>query len=386
MWESRNCSYYKNTLAKVQCVFSVFNIENYTICHIININDVQNNFITIKNTMKSSAIAHSNIALIKYWGRHANYDSALNIPSNDNISMTKYGFGGNTRLQAHTTIDFSDKYKEDAIVLEQKLLKGREIERVLAVINPLRKLAGINTKFKAISKNDFPTQAGLASSAAGFAALTLAATDALGFNFSKEEISTYARLGSGSAARSIHGGFVMWHKGNSHKTSYAEQLCVSAKFDMNAVVAIIHRVKKDTTSDIGHEKAYTSPFNKIRVEESNKQIKKMKGAIWENDFSTVGKIAEENCMYMHTVMMTSRPALFYWHPNTIKLIKFIQKIRNEGLECYFTIDAGPNVHCLCKSKNVYGLQKILAEQKFIRETILVKPAKMGSFITRKHLF
>lgn len=335
--------------------------------------------------MKSSAIAYSNIALIKYWGRSEQYGPSLNIPLNDTVSMTKYGLDSDVHLQAHTTIDFLEEYEKDTVILEGTALKGRDMERILRVVNPLRESANVDYKFKMVSENDFPTQAGLASSAAGFAALTIAVVDALNIDFSKEEISTYARLGSGSAARSVHGGFVYWHKGSSHETSYAEQICGPEEFDMNAVIAIVNEEKKDITSDVGHESAQTSPFNEARIKLSQKQAKEIKKAILDNDFSKVGKMAEENCKYMHTVMMTSSQPLFYWQPSTLKVIKSIQKMRKEGLECYFTIDAGPNVHALCRPEDRDEIQKSLEKLEYVNKTIPVKPAD-DSYVTKEHLF
>lgn len=336
------------------------------------------------DVMKASAIAHANIAFIKYWGRSLDRDPNLNIPTNDSISMTKLGIGDQL-LQTNTTIEFSDAYEEDTAILEGEVLTGRKLERVLRVVNPLRECAGINYKFKMISENDFPTQAGLASSASGFAALAIATVKALGLPLSKKEISTYARLGSGSAARSIHGGFVWWHKGDSHENSFAEQICGPNEFEMNTVIAIIHEGKKDVTSDAGHETAQTSPFNEVRINKSQRQANEIRKAILDDDFSKVGKIAEENCINMHVVMMTSAPPLFYWHPDTLRVIKSIQKIRKEELECYFTIDAGPNVHCLCRPEDIYELQKLLEKIEGVTKTILVKPAD-DSYFTKEHLF
>ena len=336
--------------------------------------------------MKSSAIAHSNIALIKYWGRWNKAPPELNIPSNDSVSITKYGFSGNTHLQTHTTIEFSEDFKEDKAILNNNLLKGRDMEKVLKITNPLRKLKKIDYKFKMMSFNDFPTQAGLASSAAGFAALTIASTKALNLDMTQEELSTFARLGSGSAARSIHGGFVYWHRGISHETSYAEQICKANDFDINAIIAIIDKGKKDVTSDAGHESANTSIFNAIRVEKSHEQAEEIKRAILDDDFKKVGAIAEKNCIYMHAVMMTSKPALFYWNPLTLRVIKKVLQIRKSAkLDCFFTIDAGPNVHCLCRPEIIEYVQNMLENIEGIKETILVRPAN-DSYTTIKHLF
>jgi diphosphomevalonate decarboxylase len=335
--------------------------------------------------VKASAIAHSNIALIKYWGRSRDHDPNMNIPSNDSVSMTKHGLADDIHLQTHTTIDFSEKYQEDTANLDGAALTGRNMDRILRVVDPLREYAGVDAKFRMMSSNDFPTQAGLASSSSGFAALAIATVNALNIDFTKEEISKYARLGSGSAARSIHGGFVYWNKGNSHDTSFAQQICGPNEFDINAVIAIVHEGKKEVTSDIGHKSAYTSPFDAVRIRKSEEQAKEIKKAILDDDFTKVGEIAEENCKYMHAVMMTSTPPLFYWNPDTLRLIKSTQQMRREGLECYFTIDAGPNVHYFCRSEDTYELQKMLEEIEAVRKTILVKAAN-DSQVTKEHLF
>ena len=335
--------------------------------------------------MKASAIAHSNIALIKYWGRVLDKDPDLNIPTNDSVSMTKLGFSSDVHLETHTTIDFSDIYAEDTAFLEGEILRGREMERILKVINSLRKLGNTDYNFKMVSRNDFPIQAGLASSAAGFAALTIATVNALSINLSKEEISTFARLGSGSATRSIYGGFVYWNKGYSHETSFAEQIRGPTEFNMHTIIAVIHEGKKAITSDIGHGLAHTSPFDSVRIKKSQEQANQIKKAILDDDFTTVGKIAEENAKYMHVVMMTSKPPLYYWHPHTLELIKLTPKIRKEGLECYFSIDAGPNVHYLCRSEDTYELRKILETKQYVHRIICAKPAH-NSYVTKKHLF
>jgi len=335
--------------------------------------------------MKASAIAHSNVALIKYWGRSLDQSFHLNIPSNDSVSMTKCGISKNIRLQTHTTIEFSDAYAEDTAILNGNFVTGRNMERILKIVNPLRKRSKVTWKFKMVSQNDYPTQAGLASSASGFAALANATAHALSLDLTKKELSRYARLGSGSAARSIHGGFVYWHKGHSHETSFAEQICGPDEFNMNVVIAIVNEERKAITSDVGHRTAHTSPFNSIRIDKSQQQAKEIRRAILDDDFSKVGKLSEENCKYMHFVMMTSEPPLYYWQPETLRLMKLIHKIRGAGLECYFTIDAGPNVHFLSRPDGIYELRKELENRDFVNKTILARQAS-DSLVIERHLF
>lgn len=335
--------------------------------------------------MKASAIAHSNIALIKYWGRSSQPDPQLNIPLNDTVSMTKNGLTNGIHLQTHTTIEFSSEFDRDTVVVEGQEITGRHLERVVRMVDYLRKLAQVTERFRMVSRNDFPTQAGLASSASAFAALALAAASALRLEFTREQLSTIARLGSGSAARSIHGGFVYCHRGQSHETAYAEQICPTHYFDMNAVIAIVDVGRKNITSDEGHRLATTSPFNDVRIQISQQHAQQIRKLILENDFNAVGQLAEANCLYMHAVMMTSQPPLFYWQPTTLKIIKTIQQLREAGLPCYFTIDAGPNVHCLCQSQNMLELQRILDSIDGVQKTILVEPAR-DAFVTDRHLF
>lgn len=154
---------------------------------------------------------------------------------------------------------------------------------------------------------------------------------------------------------------------------------------MNAIIAIIHEGKKDITSDVGHESAKTSIFNEVRIKKSQEQAEEIRKAILDDDFSKVGKIAEKNCMYMHAVMMTSEPSLFYWHPNTLRVIKTIQRKRGEGLESYFTIDAGPNVHTFCRPEDRDKIQKMLEEIKEVDKTIPVEPAN-DPYVTKRHIF
>lgn len=345
--------------------------------------------------MKSSALSHPNIALIKYWGRDPTQPSHLNIPTNDSISMTKETIkttSSNIELITHTTIKFAEKFDEDSGFLksENNLIPFDKIQmkRIKKVVDPLRELADITLNFKMISENKFPTAAGLASSASAFAAIATCTNSALNLNLNKEELSTYARLGSGSAARSIHGGFVRWNKGYSHETSYAEQLCKCNEFDIAAVIAVISRGEKEVSSDVGISFSDTSAFNPIRVKESQKQAKKIANAIKNDDFNTVGKIAEKNCLYMHSVMMTSQPPLIYWNPDTLKVIKTITSKRKRGeTEFYFTVDAGPNIHCLCRVEDINKAQNMLREIGIPERNIVkVRQAEFGSKVVDQHLF
>lgn len=325
--------------------------------------------------MKATAVAHSNIALIKYWGK---LDKRLRLPMNNSISMAL------SDLKTKTTVEFSTGYSKDGIVIDGKKMEGRGKERIIKHLDRIRNLANVNLCAKVVSKNNFPADAGLASSASGFAALTLAGTRAVGLDLSKKELSILARLGSGSACRSIHGGFVEWKMGSSHKNSYAEQLAPADYFDLRDIVAIVGKEKKEVSSTAGHARVETSPFYQARLAALHKDLSDVRTGIKEKDIEKLGNAVERDCISMHTTMMTSEPAIFYWSPKTLEIIHKVQECREEGLKAYFTIDAGPNVHILTLPQNIKEIREMLKEIG-VEDIIYNKPA--GGFrITKNHLF
>lgn len=324
--------------------------------------------------MKVTAIASPNIALIKYWGK---YDYSLNLPLNNNISMTL------DKLKTTTTVEFSEKYKKDSLVLNKR--EEENIERVERVLNEVRRLAGIKEKARVASDNNFPTGAGLASSSSGFSALALAASKAAGLNLNKKELSILARLGSGSACRSVYGGFVEWLAGKSSEESYAIQLAKPDYWDLRMLVSIIKEEKKEVSSTKGHALAKNNPFLETRLKILDKYLKDVRNGIKEKDFTKVGKAAEFDCISMHVTMMTSDPMLLYWTTGTVRVIHAVKRWREEGLECYFTIDAGPNVKVMCMPKDVREIEKRLREIKGVKDVIENRPGEDAKIIDQ-HLF
>ncbi len=327
--------------------------------------------------MKCTAIANSNIALIKYWGKA---DEKLFLPMNSNLSMTLDG------LNSHTTVEFSPDYNEDNVNIDGKNMEGEKREKVVKQLNLIRNIANSNLKAKVVSKNNFPSAAGMASSASGFAALTVAACASLGMNLDKKQLSIISRQGSGSSCRSIYGGYVEWIKGNKNDDSYAMQIADKNHLDMMDIIAIVEQEEKKVSSRAGMaETIKTCPLYKSRVTAAEENLLKIKKAIREKDFSEIGKIAEFDCLLMHATMLTTLPSLIYWSPETIKIIKLIHEWREEGLETYFTIDAGPNVHVLTLPENEKEIVKRLRE---INEVKDIKSCRIGedAKITDEHLF
>jgi len=320
--------------------------------------------------MKSTARAHSNIALIKYWGKR---NEELILPFNNSVSVTL------DNLWTETTVEFSKNYSEDLIILNNKKLDSnstsyQRIQNHLELIkkqSPILRNAHARTRARVESNNNFPTASGLASSASGFAALTLAACKAANLNVTKKELSIIARQGSGSASRSIFGGFVEWEKGESSSDSFAKQL-----FDKNhwpefkILVVVLETNKKEKSSRNGMQNTVkTSPFYKEWLRTIEKDISEIKDGIKNKNFSVVGKVAEHNCIKMHTTMMTSQPPLFYWKPKTLEIIHQLWDLRKNGLENYFTSDAGPQLKILCEEKNEKEILNFLSTIKGIKKII-----------------
>ncbi len=311
--------------------------------------------------MKARALAHPNIALIKYWGKK---DSKLFLPWNSSISITLDG------LCTVTEVEFSPEFEEDEIIVNGKRLEGEKRERVVRHLNVIRSMAKTELKARVISENNFPAGAGLASSASAFAALTLAATSALGMELSKKELSIISRRGSGSSCRSIYGGFVEWKAGNSSEESYAEQIAPKGYWDVRDVIAIVAGEEKKVSSRAGMEQTVkTCPFFMKRVEEVNKYLPVLRKAILDRDFKTLGEITEFDCLSMHATMLTTKPMLLYWNPETVKIIKEVVSWREEGIEAYFTIDAGPNVHVITLPEYAKEVEKRLSEIRGVKQVI-----------------
>jgi diphosphomevalonate decarboxylase len=319
--------------------------------------------------MKTTAIAPSNIAFIKYWGKK---DEELKIPENGSISMNL------SNLITTTTIEFDPKYKKDLITINNKSNEQEE-NRIIKHLNLIRKKANINLKAKVVSINNFPDGTGLSSSASGFAALTVAGAKASGLDLQENELSILARQGSGSACRSIPDGFVEW-VGEGAKSLYPP-----GYWNIVDVVAIISEDKKDISSTDGQKSAQTSPFLKTRLENIDKKISRLKKSLENKNFIEFGQIVEEEALELHAIMLTSSPSLIYWQPETIKIMKLIKKWRDEGLEVYFTVNTGQDIHLIVEEKNTEKLVKKLKDIKEIKKIIINRPA-IGARLTDKHLF
>lgn len=286
--------------------------------------------------MRAVAVAHPNVALVKYWGKRAR---AGNLPATGSLSLV---LGG---LATETAVRFDPALDRDRVVLD-----GREdaetTSRVTACLDELRRAAGVTTRADVQSRNDFPTGAGLASSASGFAALVKAGAGALGLDLPGERLAEIARRGSGSAPRSLLGGIVLLT--NVDATTACEQLAAPADWPLEIVVAVTTTGPKATSSRAGMALSeQTSPYYDAWVATHGADLAAGVAAVRARDFPALAELAEHNCLKMHAVMLTTRPPLLYWTPATVACLHRIQELRRDGVPVFFTVDAGPQVKAVC---------------------------------------
>lgn len=303
--------------------------------------------------MKATVFAPVNVAAIKYWGKA---DASLRLPANTSLSVNL------TNLGTITTVEWS-----------KKLVKDRADARMVEHLDRIRKLADIKLKAKVTTKNNFPAATGLSSSASGFAALTLAATKAAGLSLSQKDLSRLARLGSGSACRSIPDGWVEWIKGND-KTSYAKTVFPANHWRLSVLVVILSRLPKEIGSTDGHLAAKKSPFYLARLKSLGQDLVKIKKAIKSKDFSLFGQIMENEALNMHAVMLTGKPSLIYFLPETVRVMQAVRGWRKQGLESYFTVNTGQNVFVFCRPKDE---GKLFRKLKNVEGVIEVRRDRIG---------
>ena len=312
--------------------------------------------------LQATALAQPNIALVKYWGKR---DAALNLPAAGSLSITL------DALHTRTRVRFDDALAADDISLNGERDEAQS-RKIGAFLDLFRTRTGTTARAHVESGNDFPTGAGLASSASGFAALTVAVDRALGLGLDARELSMLARRGSGSAARSIFGGFVEMAAGarDDGEDAFATPLLDAAAWPLKVVVAITTREKKTISSRVGMDRTRdTSPFYRDWLATVPGDLATARDAVQTRDFEKLGAVSEASCMAMHAVMLATRPALIYWNAATLDCIQCIRTLQAEGTGVFFTIDAGPQVKAVCLPddatdvaealRDVAGVQNVL---------------------------
>ncbi|MCC7358220.1 MAG: diphosphomevalonate decarboxylase [Anaerolineales bacterium] len=314
----------------------------------------------------ATAVSCANIAFIKYWG---NTDEALRLPANASLSMNLAG------VETETTVTFVDNLAADEVFIGGAAQSGTPYDRVVGNLDLIRERAGLRAFARVESKNNFPAGAGIASSASAFAALSVAGAAAAGLKLTEAELSALARRGSGSAARSVPGGFVEWGPGQPGQpdSSFGVSIAPPGYWDLVDVIAVISQKHKIVGSTGGHALAGTSPLQAARVGSVPDRLERCRAALLARDFDHFAEVVEADSNIMHAVMMTSAPPLFYWEPITLAIIKAVRRWRAEGLPVCYSIDAGPNVHCLCPGEHAAEVERRLRENLDANRLLVARP-------------
>jgi diphosphomevalonate decarboxylase len=323
-----------------------------------------------------TARAGTNIALVKYWGKR---DQALNLPATGSLSLTLAELGTTTRVRFREDGTTGDTVQLDAAVADAAFA-GR-VSRFLELV---RQRAGRRMAAEVSTRNTVPTAAGLASSASGFAALALAATRATGLALEAGELSALARRGSGSAARSIHGGFVEMAAGQrpDGADAIARPLLGPEAWDVRLVVAVTATETKAIGSTEAMQRtAATSPFYPAWVEAVDRDLADARAAIEARDLPALGAVVERSALRMHATAMAAEPPILYWKPATLAAMRAVADTRASGGPAgYFTMDAGPHVKVLCRAADAPPLAALLAAVPGVHHTLIARPGPGASVV------
>ncbi len=307
----------------------------------------------------STAIAHPNIALSKYWGKRP---TGTNVPAVPSLSVTLAG------LSTKTTVTFDGALSDDVLELDGKPADANALRRATELLDRVRSAANITTRARVVSANDFPTASGLASSASGFAALALAATSAAGLDWSAEEVADLARKSSASAARSVFGGFV------ELAGEMARPIAPPDALDMRILVCVTTEAQKAVSSSDGMKKtASESPFYGAWLEAAPKMHAALVDALRARDVSTVFRIAEKSALSMHASALAA--GVVYVSGVTLAALAEVRAIRRSGTTAYATIDAGPHLKCLVERKDAAAVKERLAKVPGVLRIIEAAPGE-----------
>ncbi len=323
------------------------------------------------NLKSATAVASPNIAFIKYWG---NIDQTIRLPANGSISMTLAG------LETRVAVTFDPTLQADQLEAQGAEVGSDSIARISQHLDIIRDLAGVSAHALIETQSNFPAGTGLASSAAVFAALTLAASAAAGLELDDSDLSRLARRGSGSACRSIFGGFVEAFTGEEDRDAHAEMIAPPQHWRLVDLIAIVSRQHKQIGSTAGHALASTSPLQDARVADAPRRLDICRQAILGRNFPPLASIIEQDSNMMHAVMLTSTPPLLYLSPHSLAVMEAVGAWRAAGLRVCYTVDAGPNVHCITHADDAGEILSRLRAVSGVEEVIQAPPGEAAHLV------
>jgi diphosphomevalonate decarboxylase len=294
-------------------------------------------------TVRVRALA--NLALVKYFGKR---DLPMNLPAAGSLSLTLEPLG------TVTEVTFRPELDQDTVLLDGKTADAKFTSRVTGFLDIVRDMSGTGEYASVITENAFPTAAGLASSASGFAALAHAATRALDINLDKKTLSALARRGSGSAARSVSGGIVVWNAGTKSdgSDSFAYPIADPGDWDLRVIIGVSDPGPKAIGSTEAMERTRTtSPYYRDWLDSVHIDLANAVQAVEKRNFSDLGEITERSALSMHAAALAARPGILFWNGTTVEAIHLVRRLRQQGTEAYFTCDAGPQPKILCTASD-----------------------------------
>ena len=322
---------------------------------------------------KVTAIAPSNIAFLKYWGAR-DLDRAL--PQNVSLSMTL------SRCVTRTTVERLgdgratrvEELRDGRLAPAGPGFTARVVAHLVALVDDLGLPGPRQAGYRVATTNTFPSSAGIASSASGFAALATAVAALSGREVAPERLSLLARRsGSGSAARSVLGGFVEWPGSSDDPAAPARQLAPAEHWELYDLIAVVSTAPKEVSSRDGHARAPTSPHYDRRLRELPDRLELMRRAIADRDLPTLGAAVEAEAVELHLIAMSSQPPIFYWHPATLAVLERVRALRRDGVGVWATMDAGPNVHLICEPADAEAVAAAVAAvdgvERLIRDRV-----------------
>jgi len=329
-----------------------------------------------------TAVAHPNKALTIYWG---NENDELRLPTRSSLSITLQGI--ERPLDYTVTLRVGQSISRDRVFIDGIEDTGEIQNHFVRHLNIMREHTGFRGKVEVLTRKSFPVGSGLAGSAASASALAEAFAGLIERNSDRRLVSIMARQGSGSAARSVFGGFVMWQKGNDNATSYAEQLFDENHWDIRNVIALVSSAPKKVSSFEGMRisketcpKSLYSTFSRA----ADLHIEEMRAAIAQRDIGKLGTYYETENTLFRKVCLQSIPALDYWNKPTHDIFDKVLALRKEGLPVYAGTDAGPNVHILTSANHVERVIATFKGMEAIQELVHCRVGE-GSHLIRDDL-
>lgn len=327
--------------------------------------------VTQGGTGKASAVAHPIQGLVKYHGLR---DPVRRIPFHDSVSVCT------GPIRSHTTVKVLNESNESVAVVDGQKVDGRPRERIHAVINAIQEHTGDDRPFRVESRNDFPQYVGLGSSSSGFAALALAAAQAYGWHADLERLSEVARLGAGSAARSLTGGVSVWKV--DRERSYSTQVMAADAMDWRIVVPLVQH--EEPTENV-HKEVLTSPLFKARVAYIPTALKALARALKARDLRGVGEVAEADTLNLHAVTMTGEHGHLTWQPATVAVMHQVRRLREEGVPVWFSIDTGATAYLNTDAQHEEQVAEAVADIDGVADVLRLRPAGEARLVD-EHLF